>query len=306
MLTNDAVPLIPNPDRLDNFLLTSVTSCARNSSSVRLATVRLHEEEKMPRVYPDLTHARLREVLHYDPKTGVWTWKVNSGSRGKAGARAGCVSVVNYGGADLYRYRLMSVDGQTYRSARLAWFYMKGEWPPQGYEVDHKNTDALDDHWENLRLATSGQQKANKRGKGKTGFKGVDLHKPSGRYRARIGPAGNQRSLGYFPTAEEAHAAYCRAVREEHGEFGNVGHMGKTDDFYVWELIHEGACSICTKSAEDAGGLESHPNPCMDGNFWGHLCQECKLLVMTMEMHDLEIADKALAYLRHHMPEDAA
>ena len=52
------------------------------------------------------------------------------------------------------------------------------------------------------------------RGRNNTsGFTGVRLHKPSGRWQARITRLGKTRSLGYFDTALEAWRA--RAASEE-------------------------------------------------------------------------------------------
>ena len=34
---------------------------------------------------------------------------------------------------------------------------------------------------------------------------------------------GKRKSLGYFTTPEAAHAAYCTAAAEFHGEFANTG-----------------------------------------------------------------------------------
>jgi hypothetical protein len=55
----------------------------------------------------DLTAARLRELLDYDPATGVFTWRSPRPSR----------------------YQLISVDGWTYQASRLAWLWMTGSWP---------------------------------------------------------------------------------------------------------------------------------------------------------------------------------
>lgn len=39
----------------------------------------------------------------------------------------------------------------------------------------------------------------------------------------RIHLNGEMIHLGYFDTAEEAHAAYCEASAKYHKEFGNTG-----------------------------------------------------------------------------------
>lgn len=74
-----------------------------------------------------LTQERLRELLDYDPATGVFTWKVDrQGGRGiKPGARAG--SVKPTGGGKRYRY--IRIDQVDYLAKRLAWFWVNNKWP---------------------------------------------------------------------------------------------------------------------------------------------------------------------------------
>jgi hypothetical protein len=36
-----------------------------------------------------ITHEFLKQILHYDPATRIYTWKFDRGSSIKAGARAG-------------------------------------------------------------------------------------------------------------------------------------------------------------------------------------------------------------------------
>ncbi len=64
----------------------------------------------------DLTLARLREVLDYDPATGVFTWKVRLSDNVPPGRVAGPSGIIR-------------IDRGKYRASRLAWFYVHGEWP---------------------------------------------------------------------------------------------------------------------------------------------------------------------------------
>lgn len=89
-----------------------------------------------------ITQERLKHLLNYAPETGIWTWNnPNARSGREAGERAGSVGT---GG-----YWVLRADCLTYRSCRLAWFYMTGEWPT--YEIDHINREPWDDRWVNLR-----------------------------------------------------------------------------------------------------------------------------------------------------------
>ena len=162
-----------------------------------------------------ITVERLREVLSYDPITGFFTWRLSIGRRAKVGARAGSFRKD--------KYLAIAIDHVTYKSSRLAWLYMTGEWP--GKIVDHKDRDKTNDSWENLRLATRRENNANKTRQvnNKAKFKGVNWHKASGRYVAQISNHGKKEHLGLFDTPEEAHEAYIRRAKEVHGEYFSAG-----------------------------------------------------------------------------------
>ena len=154
-----------------------------------------------------LTAERLREVLHYDPATGVFTWLVPCGSAA-AGAEAG--SFYSNG------YMRVGVAGSVHLAHRLAWFYMTGEWPAE--QIDHINGARADNRWVNLREATKAENQQNVTAyrNNTSGFPGVDWNKRDRRWRARIMVKREYRNLGYFSTAEEAAAAYAEAKQRLH------------------------------------------------------------------------------------------
>ena len=160
-----------------------------------------------------LTHARLREILHYDPGTGIFTWRVRTSNRIKIGDAAG--GVIGNG------YFMIGVDGVRYYGHRLAWFWMKGEWPDP--ECDHEDTDPLNNKWSNLRESTSSQNKrnSNRSSRNTSGFKGVSWDKRAARWRATI-QDGKSIHLGFFDAPELAHAAYVAAANRIAGEFARV------------------------------------------------------------------------------------
>ncbi len=170
----------------------------------------------------DLTHEQLRDLLAYEPETGLFRWRVDRGAawHGKIlNARAGDIA-----GTETERgYRAIRIDGRNYYAHRLAWLYMTGEWPKK--QIDHVNANRDDNRWENLRAATSRENNWNssKQKNNTTGFKGVYLDKRVNRYVAQIMHSGKRKHLGMFSSAEKAHAAYCEAARAFHGEFWRAG-----------------------------------------------------------------------------------
>lgn len=154
-----------------------------------------------------LTAERLRELLHYNPETGVFTWLRRQG-RVLPGQQAGNKKTNGY--------RELRVCGVRYHAHRLAWFYVTGSWPTA--QIDHRNGIRDDNRLTNLRDVSPGCNNQNQRSaskNSKTGVLGVSLHK-SGRYIAFICLNRKTRYLGLYPTAELAQAAYVQAKHTMH------------------------------------------------------------------------------------------
>ncbi len=93
--------------------------------------------------------------------------------------------------------------------------------------VDHINMDTRDNRRCNLRLATQSQNLCNvgRKVTNTSGYKGVSLHKASGRWQATIVKNRRQHHLGLYDTAREAALAYDRAALQLHGEFARTNDM---------------------------------------------------------------------------------
>jgi hypothetical protein len=164
-----------------------------------------------------ITAERLRQLLHYDPERGVFTWLSRPAERSWntrfAGTRAGTINGLGY--------VVIGILGRRYKAHRLAWLYVHGEWP--GRELDHINCDKSDNRIANLRPATRSQNIANSRARSDStsGLKGVRWHESSRRWLARL-TAGGKRHIGLFDTPEAAHAAYIAAAEKHFGEFARA------------------------------------------------------------------------------------
>lgn len=113
----------------------------------------------------------------------------------------------------------ISIFGIHIRPARLAWLLHHGDWPPDGYWIDHINGIKADNRITNLRLATPTQNQQNKGGYG-TYPKGVTWRNRKEKpWQAKIRADGKRIHLGSFATMEEAAEAYRKACIEYHGEF---------------------------------------------------------------------------------------
>lgn len=162
----------------------------------------------------------LRELLHYDPETGVFRRIkiVAPQSRVNIGDVAGCADGQGY-----IRIKLGGRSGRSYAAHRLAWLYMTGSWP--NGEIDHIDLNPSNNRWSNLRLATRSTNIANtrKRADNMSGAKGV--YRGEGRkrpWRAEITVHKKRIFIGAFATIDEAKAAYDACALKYYGEFARV------------------------------------------------------------------------------------
>jgi hypothetical protein len=170
--------------------------------------------------YKELPSAEyVRSRVDYDPETGDFRWKprqevdqyAKTWNARYSGKLAGYKKQRRDGSCDI----VIAFDDEKYRAHRLAWLLMTNETPPE--QLDHKNGDATDNRFVNLRDATNGQNGHNRsvRSDSHTGIKGVSYDPRRGTHYARI--AG--RLIGHYSSEEEAAEAHRLAALETHGEY---------------------------------------------------------------------------------------
>ena len=161
-----------------------------------------------------ISQSRLKEVLHYCPDSGAFTWIKRLSNHAIVGATAN-----NRNDAGYIR---IGIDGLSYRAHRLAFIYMTGGDAPK--EVDHINHDPSDNRWCNLRMATKKINGMNqKKSKNNTsGFNGVFRRSDDKAWCAHIMVDRKFIHLGSYKDIEDA-ANTMEKARIKHGFHQNHG-----------------------------------------------------------------------------------
>jgi hypothetical protein len=180
---------------------------------VALATV-IHQEKAMALESYDLeqfigaymlTQERLKELLDYDEKSGVFTRKI---ARNKNNACVGSIA----GSRHNEGYMRIAIDGKQYLSHRLAWLYVYGAWPPDAIDhVDHLRTNNRIDNLRSVKWKENNRN-SSKRRTNKSGITGVYWSKIANKWHAQIRVNSKRLHLGYF--TEIAKAAIVRKCAE--------------------------------------------------------------------------------------------
>jgi hypothetical protein len=109
-------------------------------------------------------------------------------------------------------------NGNNIRMHRLVWELVNGP-VPDDMDIDHINSNRLDNRVANLRLATRSQNLAHRTGyENKTGYRGV-ARRRTGRYRGYVWKNQKQHWTATVDTAEEAARLRDDLAIELHGEF---------------------------------------------------------------------------------------
>jgi hypothetical protein len=153
-----------------------------------------------------LTPDQIKQLLSYDPTTGVFVWRARDGWRNnRAGRVAGVI------GKD--GYARIATHHKSYLAHRLAWAYVYGAWPTQW--LDHINRNRADNRITNLREASTltNAQNTPRYQNNKSGCKGV-YARSWGKWEAYITVAKKRIYLGVHETFDAARDARRKAQDE--------------------------------------------------------------------------------------------
>jgi len=141
----------------------------------------------------------IKEILDYDPDTGVFTWKQKLSAKQYIGDTAGST--------DGKGYRILRIRKSNYKAHRIAYYYVTG-CDPAELQIDHINQVKNDNRFQNLRLVTNSLNAHNNK------RTGVHKHKLTGKWTAVFTLDKVKHYLGLFDTQQEALTAYSLKKEE--------------------------------------------------------------------------------------------
>lgn len=154
-----------------------------------------------------ITQKQLKEILHYNPDTGIFTWvKPHKMSSKKSGDVAGKTKI---------RYYIhITISNFTYKAHRLAWLYMTGEFP-DGF-IDHIDRVKYNNSWNNLKSVTPAGNCRNRKLKSDntSGISGVNFNKAANKWVVRLCVDNKRKCYGSYKTLEEATKARNQEIKK--------------------------------------------------------------------------------------------
>lgn len=163
------------------------------------------------------TCAELRNLFSYNPQTGncLWVRVPYYIRRVKVGDEVGSLTGE--------RYKTVGLNGHQKPLTHAIWCYMTGNYPEDGFYIDHKDRNPLNNVWENLRLATPQENSSNQSNRKNIKLlRGVERVNKTDRYYARCMFKGKRYTCHHIrDNQEEAHQDYIELHKKLHGDFSN-------------------------------------------------------------------------------------
>lgn len=202
-----------------------------------------------------ITAVELRELLHYQPETGVFTWLSHAG-----GVLRGAVA----GNRNSLGYMVLGLKGKKYRQHRLAWLYVHGVWPIG--TLDHLDADRANNRIANLRCVSHAYNMQNVKVatvRSKTGVRGVYWSERLSGYMASIKCDGKKKRRGPFKTIEDGRVAYVNLKLLYHD-----GYVPMVEGGYPSQVLSEGGSMRGVRPRLDGfvGEIPKHVNPTLPLN----------------------------------------
>ncbi len=160
-----------------------------------------------------LTLNELQALLDYDPRSGLFMWKVSPNNNSlPAGSIAGRMNAKN-------GYVHISIKNTSHAAHRLAWFYMTGKWPE--CQIDHINRIRNDNRIVNLRESNQSENMANcdVRVNNISGVTGVHWDQQRKKWMAYIKKDYKRIHIGRFDNKQDAIDARAAKELELFGQF---------------------------------------------------------------------------------------
>lgn len=170
--------------------------------------------------HPLPTVEYLRQLVDYDPETGLFTYRhVASMSASRNTRFAGKPAFTRH---HKQGYRAGMIGNANIYAHRAAWAWVHGEWPDG--EIDHINHDRADNRIANLRVVSkSGNMRNMPKLKNNTsGATGVYWDKSASKWSAKIRVDRKLISIGYYQSFTDAVAARM-AAEARYGFHANHG-----------------------------------------------------------------------------------
>lgn len=161
--------------------------------------------------YDIVSPSMLRQLLDYDPGTGLFLWRPRAGQKSwntrYAGTRA-------FAYRDKHGYQTGMLLGLRFFAHRIAWAHVHLAWPSD--EIDHINHDRSDNRIANLRPVdrTENRRNISRNQNNKSGVCGVHWAPHVQKWVAQISVGGAKMYLGCYADLQDATQARKDAETE--------------------------------------------------------------------------------------------